>query len=173
METNWVVLTGAPSSGKTAVLNYLGMLGYRTTPEVARAHIENELSKGLTIEELRKDEGAFQRSFINRKLRLEENLNPEELIFMDRAMPDSITYYKLAKLNPLEVQCEKGVYKAVFILDCLPFVQDSARTENLKEIKFLNKWLEKDYKSLGYNVVRIPVDPIEQRAEMIIRNIDL
>ena len=45
-ETNWYVITGAPSSGKSSVIRELENLGYRVVHEVARAYIEEELKKG-------------------------------------------------------------------------------------------------------------------------------
>jgi predicted ATPase len=44
-ETNWYVITGAPSSGKTTLLKELEELGYRVIHEVARAFIEMEMEQ--------------------------------------------------------------------------------------------------------------------------------
>lgn len=48
-ETEWIVLTGAPNSGKSSALERLAFLGYRTVPENARLFIDQEVSKGKTI----------------------------------------------------------------------------------------------------------------------------
>src|SRR5579872_2819615 len=64
IKTNWCVLTGAPCSGKTTALNVLKDLGYRCIPEMARVYIEDELSKGHSLKEIRADERAFQKKVV-------------------------------------------------------------------------------------------------------------
>ena len=99
---NWYVITGAPSSGKTSVICELERLGYRVVHEVARAFIDEELKKGKTIEQIKADELAFERHILYKKIKIEESLPKKEIIFLDRASPDSIAYFKSAGLNPNE-----------------------------------------------------------------------
>ena len=103
LKTNWCILTGAPCSGKTTVLNELEKRGFKCIPEVARVYIEQELSKGLTIDEMRADEAAFQKKIIEIKKQIELDLVPEEIVFFDRAMPDSISYLRIAGMDAAEV----------------------------------------------------------------------
>ena len=58
-KTNWYVITGGPSTGKSKTIDYLAYLGYLIRPEVARILIDDELSKGKTLEEIREDEINF------------------------------------------------------------------------------------------------------------------
>ncbi|MBW1726234.1 MAG: AAA family ATPase [Deltaproteobacteria bacterium] len=51
--TNWYVTTGAPCSGKTAVISALEQLGYPVVHEVARAYIDEELKKGKSIAKIK------------------------------------------------------------------------------------------------------------------------
>ena len=67
-DNNWYVLTGAPCSGKTTLIELLQEKGYQTVPELARVYIDEQLANGLTLEELRQDELAFQKKFCNLKL---------------------------------------------------------------------------------------------------------
>jgi predicted ATPase len=42
VQTNWHVITGAPSSGKTTLIDQLAAKGFRTVPEGARLYIERD-----------------------------------------------------------------------------------------------------------------------------------
>ncbi len=174
VETRWCVLTGAPCSGKTTTLLALETLGHKWIPEFARLYIDAELAKGRTIEELRADEAAFQSGLTEAKARIESELDPRETVFLDRAMPDGITYYRLAGLDPAAVieLSKRFLYHRVFILDRLPFEQDGARTESDLSAEFLDRELELDYRQLGYDVIRIPICSVEERVQMIIERID-
>ena len=48
VQTTWHVLTGAPSSGKTTLIDQLAGRGFQTAAEVARVYMERELAKGRT-----------------------------------------------------------------------------------------------------------------------------
>jgi len=49
-QTNWHIITGAPCSGKTTVINEIERRGIRVIHEVARAYIDRQLGKGLRFE---------------------------------------------------------------------------------------------------------------------------
>lgn len=131
-ETNWVVITGGPSSGKSTLLEYLESQGYQIVPESARMLIEAEAAKGKTLKEIRSDETAFQRQVLGMKVGIEEKLNPDELIFFDRGIPDSIAYYQICGGDATSVlrESQKRRYKAVFLCEQVPFAKDHARTED-------------------------------------------
>lgn len=181
IETNFIVFTGGPFSGKTSILELIEKQGYIVSYEVARIFIENQIALGLTKEEIRKDEGKFQDELIETKLKVEAGLPKDRLVFLDRAMPDSITYYKVAKLNPKKIidQCQVYRYKKVFIFDLLPqelflqnIEQDLCRRENIELRSFIDLELEKDYISLGYQPIRVPVMDIPKRLTFIIESLD-
>jgi len=49
VQTNWHVITGAPCSGKTTLINQLANLNFQTGLEAARQYFEIETAKGRTI----------------------------------------------------------------------------------------------------------------------------
>ena len=59
-QTNWYVITGGPSSGKTTTVNLLKERGYITTFEHARHYLDTQRLKGRTIEDVRKQQKEFQ-----------------------------------------------------------------------------------------------------------------
>ncbi len=62
-QTNWWVVTGGPSSGKSDLLSYIQFYyGHkvRVFPEAARVLIDLGRSRGQTTEQIRADEFYFQ-----------------------------------------------------------------------------------------------------------------
>lgn len=172
-KTNWVVFTGAPSSGKTTALKILEKKGYKWIPEAARKYIEEELSKGHILEKVRRSESKFQYKILRLKLDIEDKLDPKERIFFDRGIPDSIAYYRLSGLDPLQAtkECHIYQYANVFLFECLPLVTDHARIESENEAEKLQEWFEEDYKKLGYEVTHVPVMSVEKRVDLILSKI--
>jgi len=170
-DTEWVVITGAPSAGKSSVLKYLVEMGYVCTSEVARECIEKQ---GQNTKAIRGDEALFQRMVTKKKLELEESLNMSKQVFLDRGMPDSVTYFRVAGLDPNEAakSCLRFHYKKVFLFDRLPLRDDGVRNEDDVTSEFIQRWLELDYQSFGYEIISVPVMSIKLRAEFIIDNMD-
>lgn len=94
--THWIVVTGAPCSGKTSVIRTLENNGYEVVHETARALIDHALAQGLTLEAVKADELTFERQVLSAKIAAESSLNKNRPIFLDRAIPDSIAYFRKA-----------------------------------------------------------------------------
>jgi len=87
LDTKWAVITGAPCAGKTTLLKALSRCGFEWCPEIARVYIEQQLAAGHTVQEIRADEGCFQRGLINTKIELELRTDPNKPVLFDRARP--------------------------------------------------------------------------------------
>ncbi len=174
-KTNWYIITGGPSTGKSKTIDHLAFLGYLIRPEVARILIDDELSKGRTIEEIRHDDKKFEHQILKIKIETETIAPKKDLIFWERGMPDSIVYLKKYKCDfDLAVKLSKDRrYKGIFILDLLPsYEKDYARTENRQKAKEIHEALYDCYTELGYNVIRVPVLSISERVQFILKNIN-
>lgn len=167
--TNWYVITGAPCSGKTAVIDQLAGQGYQTVTEVARAYIDAQLAQGLSLEAVKADVPAFERHILMEKVRIEKRLPREEVIFFDRAVPDSIAYYRLEGLDPAEpIRYSTQHYQKVFLFEALQFKKDAVRTENQKISSRIEALLLDAYTALGYKVVGVPIMSVTQRVEFVL-----
>ena len=171
--TKWSVITGAPCSGKTAVIQELEQQGYPVVHEVARAYIDRELMKGKTLSEIKADEWAFERHILLEKIKIEAQLKPDKVIFLDRAIPDSIAYYKLNGLNPAEpLQKSHQVrYQNVFFFERLSFLADPVRSEDEKAAHRLSQLIEESYRSLGYDLIHVPLLSVENRTDFILKHL--
>ena len=173
VQTNWHVITGAPSCGKTTLINLLAAKGFQMVPEVARQYMEREMARGRTIAEIHKNGAALQRSLVDMQLSIESGLRAIDVTFLDGAVPGSLAWYRAFGLNPNEIlpECFHHRYASVFILDRLPLQLDGLRFEDDTLISFLDEWITRDYRTLGYRVVRIPVLRPEERLAFVLERL--
>ena len=150
-------------------------MGHRIVHETARIYIDEQIAKGKTIEEIRKDEVLFQRNVLKRKIIIEKKLSQKTLVFLDRGIPDTCAYDRLhgVKENALLDKAIKNCrYKKVFLLDQLIFKKDYARTETKAQQSKLHKFLLEVYQDLGYEVIKIPVFKTKQkRVDFVLKNL--
>jgi predicted ATPase len=170
VQTNWHVFTGVPSSGKSTLIDQLADRGFQTVPESGRLCFERELAKGRTADEIRKDMAAIQTAVIEMQLEIERGLRANEVVLLDGAIPTCLAWYRAYGLNPNEIlpECFHHRYASVFILDPLPFQKNGTRNGDAPIAGYLHKWLARDYSSLGYHVVRVPVLPIPERLAFVL-----
>lgn len=173
-ETNWYVVTGAPSSGKTALVRELEKLGYRVIHEMARAYIETQMEQGRTLEEIRADKRSFENWILHAKIAIEAELPKDQVIIFDRAIPDSIAYFEVASFDAKDAigKSPRNRYKKVFLLDRLSYEVDHARIEDSQIAVKLEQSLEQSYKMLGYEIMRVNVMPIGERVKVIVDQIE-
>jgi predicted ATPase len=170
VQTNWHVITGASSSGKTTLIDQLAAKGFQTFPEVGRQYFERELAQGRTIDDIRKDRAAMTRQIYDLWLSSNDGLRVAEITFLDRGLPDALSFYRFAGMNPNEIlpDCFQHQYASVFILNRLPYQQDGIRGGDDTTADYFDLWMERDYSALGYNVVRVPVLPPEKRLAFVL-----
>ena len=171
IHTNWHVITGAPSCGKTTLINLLADKGLQTAPEGARLYLEREIARGRTLEEIRSNKVDLQRVMKDVQLEIECELQPDDCIFLDRAIPDHLAWYRFFGLNPNEFlrECFQYRYASVFMLDRLPLQQNGLRYKDAALQGFTDEWHTRDYHALGYSLTRVPVMPPEERLAFVLR----
>ena len=170
VQTNWHVIAGALSCGKTTLIDQLAAQGFRTVPEGARLYLETERARGRTTAEIRSNLAALQHGIVDMQLRIEGELRATDVAFLDRAVPDCLAHWRVFGLNPNEIltECFRHRYASVFLLDPLPIQRDGFRPEDEAVAAFTDEWIARDYSSLGYQVVRVPVLPIQERLEFVL-----
>jgi predicted ATPase len=173
VDTNWHVITGAPSCGKTTLIDLLAAGGYCTLPEIAHQYITDNLAHGLTLEEIFAERVTLQRVLIDLQTKAEEELSPDQVVFLDRALPDSLTFNRFTGLDPNQLlkNCFCYRYASVFLLDPLPYHSNGVRDFDASNVAFLDEWLDRDYCALGYDVIRVPVLPPQDRVDYILNRL--
>ncbi|PIU78708.1 MAG: hypothetical protein COS72_02165 [Candidatus Moranbacteria bacterium CG06_land_8_20_14_3_00_43_56] len=173
---NWYIITGGPCAGKTTALKELERRGYKVQYEMARIFIDKEIARGKNIEDIRGDEGAFQKKMLKMKVELEKKLPKGKIIFFDLGVPDSIAYYQMAGLSTKDTYLTKAVegssYKKIFLLEMYPYKKDYARIQPKEDALKIQRLLESSYKRLGYPIVKVPVMPtVKERVDFILNNL--
>lgn len=170
---NHYVLTGGPCAGKTTLVFELEKRGYQVLPEAARLIIDEQLANGRSIQEIVTDP-EWLISVVRRKFSMEKEVPADQLCFFDRGVPDSIAYYGVNG-KPIDDEFRDALvgsrYKKVFLLDLIDFVNDEARSETPEQARALHEAIKNAYESLGYDLVKVPVLPVGERADFVLANV--
>lgn len=171
--TRWCVITGPPCSGKTAVISELARRGFRVLAEAARSFIDSELNKGRSLAEIKSDPAQFEGHIFRTKLGTEARLPADERVFLDRALPDSIAYYRLEGLDPAEPRrySLRVRYSRVFLFEPIEFTKDPVRSEDAETAARIERLIEEAYSELNYAIVRVPLMPVAQRADFVLAHV--
>jgi predicted ATPase len=169
VQTNWHVITGTVSAGKTTLIDQLAKKGFHTVSEIGRQYFARELAKGRMVAEIWGSE-ADQLAIEDMQLRCEARLQASDFVFLDRAFPDSLTMRRVGGLNPNIAlpECFHHHYASVFALDRLHLQIDGLRIDDESTANFIDEWLPRDYSALGYRIVRVPKMSIEDRINFIL-----
>ena len=173
VQTNWHVITGAPCSGKTTLIELLEKEGFHTVPEAGREFFECEFAKGRTLDEIRGDPAKITRQIYEIMKEREIGQRVDEVTFFDRGLPDAPAFYRMAGMDPDEVipDCFQHRYASVFILDRLPYQLDGVRAADDETAAYFDVWTERDYIAVGYEVVRVPVLPPIERLHLVLESV--
>ena len=169
----WYVVAGGPSSGKTTLIKGIEKLGYYTVQEAAKFVIDENIAKGISVEDLRKDGGRFAQIVFQKNLQLEAAAPRDRIVFFDRGIPDCIVYHKLAGLDTKHIDTiSRGRYRKVFFLDPLPFYEnDYTRPEDSDLAARLSNLLLNVYNDLDYTIVKVPPVSVEERVKLVISSL--
>ncbi|WP_268237682.1 ATP-binding protein [Legionella impletisoli] len=166
-------MTGAPSSGKTTIINALSVRGFQTAPEIARAYLEQLLKEDPEAFVTHRGNYVVQNKILELKITRENQLPSDALIFFDRGIPDSLGYYRYYHLETDQIMDKMRLcqYAYVFFLEGLPIIYDEIRHEDEIEARLIGEHIYHAYKELGYEIIRIPPATVEQRITMILSSI--
>lgn len=174
MNSRFLVLTGGPGAGKSALLEALRAAGHSVMDEAGRAIIQDQaLIGGRALPWV--DPRAFAEAMLGwelRSLRLAAGLPGP--VFFDRGLPDVLGYLDLLGLPiPAHMQAaaERFPYhRHVFLLPPWRdiFVQDQERKQSFAEAERTCAAMERTYRRLGYHIIEVPPAPLAQRLSFII-----
>jgi predicted ATPase len=170
----WYVITGPPCCGKSTTVELLARRGFRVRSEIARAYVDEEISRGREIQEIRSDMTRLQCEVLRRALASEKELPREELIFFDRGIPDSLAYFKLHGMDtrPYIDGLRSSRYRLVFYLEPWgEYHTDYARLESSGERDQLARLIWETYNDLGFRSLRVPALDRQQRVDYILARI--
>lgn len=168
--TRLYVISGAPSSGKSKIIQELGNRGYYTVNESATHVMNGQNARNGSIFPWTNPQ-AFQQLVTENQLEW-ENTIPQCIsdAFLDRSIIDGVAYYKLHKL-PIPAALSTipaKKYHNVFICDPLQLESTDTRQETQYQQSQLDQLLRNTYKELGYDFHSISVLPVKNRVDQIL-----
>lgn len=176
IETRWCVITGAPSSGKTTIINEIARRSsLLTNPDITRQYIESEILNGNNKFSIRADYERFLQITLERKVLNAKSLPTDQLIIHDYGIPDHVAYARYMNVPVTLEMIEASTmfrYAKVLIFDPLPLEEDLVRDETIEAQYRLDKLIESTYLDLQYQVVRIPVLLIDERYQIVMEIIN-
>lgn len=167
INTNWIIITGEPRSGKSTLIERIAFEGYRICPEVSRIIIDSYKCRN---EKLDCCTEHFEKMVMKEKIAAEKRFNPREYVFWDRGLVDSIAFSRLYRrgIEHIIRNNLKYNYRYIFYLSDLPEYQpDYATLENRESAKAVGEILLATYKELGYSPIIVPQMDIESRVKFI------
>lgn len=173
-----MVITGGPSTGKTAIISSIESKGYLCFHEISREITLNAREDG--IEQLfLTDPLLFSKRILEGRLHQfkEATKHTDKVVFLDRGIPDVIAYLDCFQTEyPTEFKtvCEQNRYDSVFLLPPWKeiYTSDNERYENFEEAVKIHHCLENTYRSFGYPVTLVPTGPIDLRVNFILNHIN-
>lgn len=170
------IITGAPSTGKSSVVNELIKRGYVCHDEIARQVIKENQGKNNNLLPW-VDMLAFSDEVYARMKKLVESLNTKQLCFLDRSMVDLIGYMNFANQEAPERYAQgakkAGYANSVFYMPFWEdiFANDEQRLESTEEAMRIDESLREAYINLGFELVEVPKGTIEERVDYILEQL--
>ena len=174
-EKQKVVLTGAPSSGKTTLLNSVNHPEISCYSEVSRAVISSAQANGVHRPFL-ENPLAFSEAIFENRLHDYFKASNTPVQLYDRGIHDVVAYlYELGDDVPcgMEEDCKNFTYDKVFIFPPWEaiFEQDEQREEDFNEAKKLHIALVETYTTFGMKCIEVPLVSVAQRLAFILKNL--
>jgi predicted ATPase len=164
------ILTGAPGTGKSTLLEALRCVGWDCRAEVSRQLIIEETATGSTcLPWINLD--CFARKALDRMI--DDFEKAGDAVFFDRGIPDIIAYLQARGLSVdsrYHVAAAEHRYHPVVLF--LPlweeiYVQDPQRWQTFAEAKEIERQIRVAYELAGYRVIEVPRVSVQDRVVFI------
>lgn len=171
------IITGAPGTGKSTIIESLKDLGLPVFEEIARKVIAQEVTKGTdhlpwaNVEE-------FSKIVLSQMLAQKEQHENLSKSFLDRGIPDIIGYLHHSDKTPdpmYEAYLKEFNYnKKVFFTPIWEEIyrNDNERIETISQAHQISDTLYNTYQSLGFNIILVPKISIKERVDFILSEVD-
>lgn len=176
------VITGGFCVGKTETIKVLEKLGYPVIHEVSKPLIE-DYCKGYGLypwDSKKSNRISFQETVFRKQMEAESQLNGDGVAFLDRGFPDRVVFCGIDGIpvpKELKRAAKAKEYAGVFFMNRLAphlYKTDKHRPQSFKLSLKAEKLLLKIYRDIiGYQLIKVPVAAPKDRAEFILKQLEL
>ena len=167
-----IVITGAPGTGKTAILRALEST-VAHVPEPAREVLAEQRAIGGTGTP-QSDPSRFVELLLERSVEKHKAaLRRGQSALFDRGIPDCVAYARQLGGDPEPCRRAAAVYRyAPTVLVTRPWAEiyttDDERKMSFEATLPFQQMMEEAYEEAGYELVEIPRGPIEERGAFVL-----
>lgn len=179
-----IVITGAPGTGKTTIINKLEQDHFFCFHEIIRAMTQEAKNNGgsntmksnpiVSVS----DPYQFNLLILNGRIQQYKDASDEsaDVLFYDRGIPDVLAYmdyFEQVYEQDFIKACEEHKYDRVFLLPPWEdiYVSDEERYESFEQATQLHHHLLETYTRFGYNCIEVPFGTVEERNNFILKHI--
>lgn len=173
-----IVLTGAPGTGKSTIINELENRNYFCMHEISRA-VTREAQLNGTSQLFLTEPLLFSEMLIKGRIKQFEEAHQlnNSLVFFDRGIPDVHAYLNYISQEYPDTFIEKSRknrYDFVFLMPPWEdiYINDNERYESFEQSLAIHNHLLTTYKSLNYNVIQVPKGSVSDRTDYILKVIN-
>ena len=177
MKTKGHIITGAPGTGKTSLIDAFQALGFEVLPEISREILIQEKAQGGEALPWVNHEAFHQAVLDGRIQQYETSQQLPAPVFLDRGVPDSFAYL-LAEGVPVsenDFRWLKQFEYASVVFITPPWKEiyhgDEERWETFEHAQRIHEALVEVYTQLDFQVDILPKVPIPQRIDYILEQI--
>lgn len=178
-KSSTALLIGAPSTGKTSVLQELEQKGFICFEEISRQVTQEARDEG--IEHLFKKEPLlFSEKLLDGRIRqfLSAQSYGDQTVFIDRGLPDITAYMDMVRVSYPEKFSEANHQYRYDVVFWFPvwkriYKSDKERYEDFDLAQNIENHLIESYQSLGYDLIEVPKLSVDKRVEFILSHLKL
>jgi len=167
-----IIISGAPGTGKTSLIQALESSGYKTFSDVSRELIEEGLIP--PVWDKNNHDQDFGRRVLEARIEQYKLAKDNSTAFFDRGIPDALIFSRFLNKTftheSLSAVKKYRYYKDVFILS--PWIdifkQDDIRKESFEEIQQIHRYTIEQYEAVGYNCIMVPETSVEERLHFVL-----
>ncbi len=174
IKNNCYILTGAPGTGKSSLLNELSNTCQVVEEPARRIIAEQRSMNGTALWE--KDRDGFINLLLEYSLLNFQRNAGTNITFFDRGIPDCIAYAHSGNVETQSLYVVANQFRynpKIFLL--LPwkdiYQNDSERTMSYEATLSFHDYIVSAYTDLGYELVRVPKLDVRARSNFILNEI--
>lgn len=169
-----IVISGAPGSGKTTLIDALRARGHICCAEVSRQLIREQHACGGALLPWR-DMPGFATECERRMRAQLAGVDGSALVFFDRGLPDIVAYLRHAGVEPDSCLLAGARAYTPFVFLAPPwsaiFTQDPERPQTYLEAVALGAELERAYRESGFDIAYLPLADVATRVAFVERTL--